>query len=62
MTQLNVELQTGDTLVVHALNDDRSLAGLDPGAELVVGWATEHSYVIGSGAAAEPSGAEVKAA
>ena len=40
VTQLLVELQTGETLTVHELNDDEEAARLAPGAEVTVGWAT----------------------
>jgi len=45
MTQLMVELQTGEHLVVHRLNDE----GADPtvGERVVLHWAADHSYVIG---------------
>jgi spermidine/putrescine transport system ATP-binding protein len=45
MTQLMVELRTGEQLVVHRLNDE----GADPtvGERVVLHWAADHSYVIG---------------
>jgi spermidine/putrescine transport system ATP-binding protein len=45
MTQLMVELRTGEHLVVHRLNDE----GTDPavGERVVLHWAADHSYVIG---------------
>ena len=45
MTQLMVDLRTGDRLVVHRLNDDLTS---DPtvGAQVVLQWAPEHSFVI----------------
>ena len=45
MTQLMVELRTGEQLVVHRLNDE----GTDPvvGERVVLHWAADHSYVIG---------------
>jgi spermidine/putrescine transport system ATP-binding protein len=45
MTQLMVELRTGEHLVVHRLNDE----GADPtvGERVVLHWAADHSYVIG---------------
>ncbi|MDX6376390.1 MAG: spermidine/putrescine transport system ATP-binding protein [Gaiellaceae bacterium] len=50
MTQLMVELRTGEHLVVHRLND----AGTDPavGERVVLHWAADHSYVIGGRAPA----------
>ncbi|MBS1893836.1 MAG: TOBE domain-containing protein, partial [Actinobacteria bacterium] len=50
VTQLVVELQTGETLTVHELNDDEEAARLAPGAEVTVGWALAHSYPIGESA------------
>jgi ABC-type Fe3+/spermidine/putrescine transport system ATPase subunit len=45
MTQLMVELPTGEQLVVHRLNDE----GVDPGVgeRVVLHWSADHSYVIG---------------
>ncbi len=50
MTQLTVELRTGEHLVVHRLNDE----GTDPtvGERVVLHWAADHSYVIGGRASA----------
>ena len=50
MTQLMVELRTGEHLVVHRLNDE----GADPavGERVVLHWAADHSYVIGGRAPA----------
>jgi spermidine/putrescine transport system ATP-binding protein len=47
VTQLIVELQTGETLSVHELNDDEEAARLAPGAEVTVGWAIANSYAVG---------------
>jgi spermidine/putrescine transport system ATP-binding protein len=51
MTQLMVELRTGEQLVVHRLNDE----GVDPGVgeRVVLHWAADHSYVIGGRAPVE---------
>jgi spermidine/putrescine transport system ATP-binding protein len=51
MTQLMVELRTGEQLVVHRLNDE----GADPtvGERVVLHWAADHSYVIGGRAPVE---------
>ena len=46
MTQLIVEIQTGETLIVHQLNDESGREPVAPGAEVILGWATEHSFVI----------------
>ncbi len=50
MTQLTVELRTGEQLVVHRLNDE----AVDPtvGERVVLHWAADHSYVIGGRAPA----------
>ena len=50
MTQLTVELRTGEQLVVHRLNDEV----VDPtvGERVVLHWAADHSYVIGGRAPA----------
>ena len=49
VTQLIVELQTGETLIVHELNDDESATRLEPGREVTLGWELAHSYAIGAG-------------
>ena len=46
MTQLIVEIQTGERLIVHQLNDESGREPVAPGAEVTLGWATEHSFVI----------------
>jgi len=46
VTQLLVELQTGEMLTVHELNDDDQAARLAPGTEVTVGWALPHSYAV----------------
>ena len=48
MTQLIVELVTGDRLIVHQLNDESSAGPTAPGTEVVLSWAAEHSFVVGS--------------
>jgi spermidine/putrescine transport system ATP-binding protein len=55
VTQLIVELQTGETLTVHELNDDERAARLAPGAEITVGWAMASSYAVGASPAAAPA-------
>jgi spermidine/putrescine transport system ATP-binding protein len=52
VTQLLVELQTGETLTVHELNDDEEASRLAPGAEVTVGWALANSYPVGKRPAA----------
>jgi spermidine/putrescine transport system ATP-binding protein len=54
VTQLIVELQTGETLTVHELNDDEVAARLAPGAAVTVGWALAHSYAVGASPATAP--------
>jgi spermidine/putrescine transport system ATP-binding protein len=48
MTQLIVELPSGERLVVHRLNDDLSAALPIVGDAIELFWACEHSFVIGS--------------
>ncbi|HMT04172.1 MAG: ABC transporter ATP-binding protein [Solirubrobacterales bacterium] len=63
MTQLIVELSTGERLIVHELNDD-SGGPSEAGTEVYLSWATDHSFVIEGAAkapdqqAALPAGAE----
>ncbi len=56
MTQLMVELRTGEELVVHRLNDE-SEVDVSVGARVVLQWPAENAYVIGPGRA--PVGAGV---
>jgi spermidine/putrescine transport system ATP-binding protein len=59
LTQLLVDLRTGERLSVHRLNDEISAEDPRPGDRVVLHWAAEHSYVIGSGgASAGPSEGE----
>jgi spermidine/putrescine transport system ATP-binding protein len=46
MTQLIVEIQTGERLIVHQLNDESGREPIAPGAPVLLGWQTEHSFVI----------------
>jgi spermidine/putrescine transport system ATP-binding protein len=55
VTQLLVDLPTGDRLSVHRLNDEVDAAEHRPGERVRLRWAAEHSYVIGSGVQASPS-------
>jgi spermidine/putrescine transport system ATP-binding protein len=50
VTQLIVELRTGERLTVHRLNDEVGAVDPRPGDRLTLHWAAEHSFVIGSGA------------
>jgi spermidine/putrescine transport system ATP-binding protein len=52
MTQLMIELRTGEALVVHRLNDE-GVADPAVGERVVLHWAADHSYVIGGRASAE---------
>ena len=53
MTQLIVEIQTGERLIVHQLNDESGREPIAPGAPVLLGWQTEHSFVIEAEAPAE---------
>ena len=48
VTQLVVELQTGERLVVHHLNQDAGEARVDPGSAVVLGWPARNAFVIGA--------------
>jgi spermidine/putrescine transport system ATP-binding protein len=54
VTQLVIELQTGETLTVHELNDDEVAARLAPGSEVTVGWAIGNSYPVGESVGGAP--------
>jgi spermidine/putrescine transport system ATP-binding protein len=56
MTQLIVEIQTGERLIVHQLNDESGREPIAPGAPVLLGWQTEHSFVIEGGATAGVGG------
>jgi hypothetical protein len=60
VTQLLVELQTGETLTVHELNDDEEAARLAPGTEVTVGWALPHSYAVSESRGATPTEAAAR--
>jgi spermidine/putrescine transport system ATP-binding protein len=49
LTQLIVELATGERLSVHRLNDEVDTVDPRPGDVVALHWAAEHSYVIGAG-------------
>jgi spermidine/putrescine transport system ATP-binding protein len=51
LTQLLIDLRTGERLSVHRLNDEISAEDPRPGDRVVLHWAAEHSFVIGSGLA-----------
>jgi spermidine/putrescine transport system ATP-binding protein len=48
VTQVIVQLKTGERLTVHRLNDELGAIDPRPGDVLVLHWAAEHSFVIGS--------------
>jgi spermidine/putrescine transport system ATP-binding protein len=48
LTQLIVELKTGERLTVHRLNDEVGAVDPRPGEIVTLRWAAEHSFVIGS--------------
>jgi spermidine/putrescine transport system ATP-binding protein len=52
VTQLLVDLRTGERLSVHRLNDEVDAAEPRPGDRVVLNWAAEHSFVIGPAASA----------
>jgi len=53
MTQLIVQIQTGEQLIVHELNDEAADRTTSPGTEVTLSWPTDHSFVINDG---EPAG------
>ena len=50
MTQLIVQLATGELLTVHQLNDESDHVEARVGDPIRLQWRADHSYVIGSGA------------
>ena len=48
MTQIIVELPSGERLVMHRLNDDLSAMQHEVGTSIELYWACDHSFVIGS--------------
>jgi spermidine/putrescine transport system ATP-binding protein len=50
MTQIVVELPTGDRLTVHRLNDQVDARQVAAGQRVALHWAAEHSFVIGNAA------------
>jgi spermidine/putrescine transport system ATP-binding protein len=59
VTQLIVLLPTGERLTVHRLNDEVGADDPRPGQQVMLHWAAEHSYVVGSEAGAAEIAAEV---
>jgi spermidine/putrescine transport system ATP-binding protein len=55
ITQLIVLLRTGERLMVHRLNDEVGATDPRPGESVMLRWAAEHSYIVGSAMSAEGS-------
>jgi spermidine/putrescine transport system ATP-binding protein len=60
MTQVIVDLPTGERLVVHRLNDRLDGDEVQAGDRIVLHWAAEHSFVIPAAPAPAGSGASTK--
>ena len=58
VTQMIVLLPTGERLTVHRLNDEVGADEPRPGQQVMLHWAAEHSYVVGSEAGAAEIAAE----
>ena len=56
MTQLIVDLPTGDRLTVHRLNDEAAAADPRVGDTITLHWAAQNSFVIAGGAASANGG------
>ena len=56
VTQVVVDLPTGERLTVHRLNDELGAIDPRPGQRVTLRWAADHSYVIGSGGASPTDG------
>ncbi|MEP6759395.1 MAG: ABC transporter ATP-binding protein [Actinomycetota bacterium] len=48
ITQLIVLLRTGERLTVHRLNDEVGAIDPRPGEQVMLRWAADHSYIVGS--------------
>ena len=48
ITQLIVVLRTGERLTVHRLNDEVGTIDPRPGEPVMLRWAADHSYIVGS--------------
>ena len=48
ITQLIVLLRTGERLTVHRLNDEVGAVDPRPGEPVMLRWAADHSYIVGS--------------
>jgi spermidine/putrescine transport system ATP-binding protein len=60
VTQMIVLLRTGEQLTVHKLNDEVGAEDPHPGEQVMVHWAAEHSYIVGSAPAPETSQAHAR--
>jgi spermidine/putrescine transport system ATP-binding protein len=61
ITQISVDLPTGERLVVDRLNDDSSATDPARGQRVTLHWAPEHSFVIGGGPPAERAPQQIEA-
>jgi spermidine/putrescine transport system ATP-binding protein len=61
ITQIAVDLPTGERLVIDRLNDDSGAAEPARGQRVTLHWAPEHSFVIGAEAAATPAPQQIEA-
>ncbi len=57
VTQLRVELPTGEALTVHRLNDEVDATDPRPGDRVTLRWAADHTYVIGGRGTSDEHGA-----
>ena len=53
ITQLIVLLRTGERLTVHRFNDEVGAIEPRPGESVMLRWAAEHSYIVGTSAGAD---------
>jgi spermidine/putrescine transport system ATP-binding protein len=60
VTQMIVLLRTGEQLTVHKLNDEVGAEDPRPGEQVMVHWAAEHSYIVGSAPAPETTEAQAR--
>ena len=60
ITQLIVLLRTGERLTVHRLNDEVGAVDPHPGETVMLRWAAEHSYVVGSDPSPAPREADAE--
>jgi spermidine/putrescine transport system ATP-binding protein len=60
ITQLIVLLRTGERLTVHRLNDEVGAIDPHPGETVMLRWAAEHSYIVGSRPSLAPDQADAE--